>query len=192
MPAWYVTSAALTGDVASLVLSSVDGLRAGWAVDVDGVGHPFDGHHTLTSVTENPTTCTGTITFAQNHANVAAYDVIGQVSVAVTWCDTADVEGFLGASPADATDVAWLDAATLAGNDWSYRRRQAAGYTTDSPAFPPSQSVKLGAILVAASLYRQRGSFGSYQQFDGLETTAVINSNVEILRMLGINRAVVA
>lgn len=192
MPAWYVTSAALTDDVASLDLSSVDGLRAGWAADVDGVGHPFDGHHTILTVTEDPTTCAGTITFAQNHVNVAAFDTVGQVTVAVNWCDTNDVEGFLGVTPADAVDIAWLDAATAAGNDWSYRRRQSAGYTTDSPAYPPSSSVKLGAILTAASLYRQRGSFGSYQQFDGLETTAIINSNVEILRMLGINRAVVA
>lgn len=194
MPTYNVTQASLTADVITLTLTSVSGLKAGLQAVVSGIGHPYDGTHTLTAVTTTDNldgTYTYTITFAQNHVDIADADVAGEVYVTPTWCDANDVEGFLGVTPAAAEDVAWLDYAVAAGNDWAYDRRQAAGYT-DLIESPPSQRAKTGTIMKAAEIYRQRGSFGSYQQYSEMDAIQQIGASTELLRMLGIPRPVIA
>lgn len=187
MPSYNITAASLTDDVVTLTLTSVSGLTAGLHATVAGVGHPYDGTHTLTGV--NSTLLT--VTFAQNHVNIASASVDGELDVTPTWCDANDVEGFLGVSPAAAEDVAWLDFAVAAGNDWAYDRRQSAGYS-DLIGSVPSQRAKVGTIMKAAEIYRQRGSFGSYQQYSEMDAIGAIGANTELLKMLGIPRPAIA
>lgn len=187
MPSYNITAASLTDDVVTLTLTAVSGLKAGLQATVQGVGHPYDGTHTLTAVN----TTTLTITFDQNHVNVASAAVAGEAVVPVTWATVDDVYGFLGLLPSEPLDENWLTLATEAGNDWCYDRRQAAGYD-DLIEAAPSMKVKLGTVMKCAEMYRQRGSFGQYQQFADLEVNSPINSNLEIMRMLGINRPAIA
>lgn len=187
MPSYNVTNASLTADVVTLTLTSVSGLAAGLTATVAGAGHPYDGTHTLTAV--NSTTLT--VTFAQNHVNITSAAVAAELSVTPTWCDANDVEGFLGVTPADAGDIAWLDFAVASGNDWAYDRRQSAGYS-DLIEAAPSQRAKVGTIMKAAEIYRQRGSFGSYQQYTEMDAIGAIGANTELLKLLGIPRPAIA
>lgn len=194
MPSYNVTAASLTADVATLTLTSVSGLKAGLSATTQGVGHPYDGTHALTDVTTTDNgdgTYTYTVEYAKNHANIAEADVAGELVVTPTWCNGTDTEDFLGFAPSDPADVAWLDLCVLAANDWCYDRRQDAGYD-DLIEAAPSQRAKLATVMKAAEMYRQRGSFGNYQQFNELEVGITVNSNIEILRMLGINRPAIA
>lgn len=194
MPSYNVTAASLTADVATLTLTSVSGLKAGLSATTQGVGHPYDGTHALTDVTTTDNgdgTYTYTVEYAKNHANIAEADVAGELVVPVTWATADDVYGFLGLLPSEPLDENWLTLATEAGNDWCYDRRQAAGYD-DLIEAAPSMKVKLGTVMKCAEMYRQRGSFGNYQQFADLDVNSPINSNLEIMRMLGINRPAIA
>lgn len=184
---YNVTAAALTANVITLELVTVAGLRPGYTVRVDEVGQHFDGNHTLTTVDST----TNTVTMAHNHANIAEVEVWGQLNITIQWCDTADVTDFLGVAPAEPVDEAWLDACIEAANVWCWDRRQAAGYT-DVPGIAPSHKVRLGAVMKSAELYRQRGSIDGYASFQSLESVAPVSTNVEVLRLLGINRPAVA
>jgi hypothetical protein len=184
---YNVTTAALTANVATLGVVTAAGLRAGYSVHVDGLGAPYDGQHTLTAVDAT----LNEVTFAKNHANTAEADVWGQLNIHVTWIDSTDVVDFLGMAPTEEIDADYLEFATDAANVWCFDRRQSAGYT-DVPSVAPSARAKLGAVMKAGELYRQRGSveaFASFQQFEGV---APIASNVEILRLLGINKPGIA
>lgn len=194
MPTYNVTQASLTADVITLTLTSVSGLKAGMSAVVSGIGHPYDGTHQIETVVTTYNldgTFTYTLTIDQNHVNIAEADVAGELYVTPTWCDAADVEGFLGVSPAAPEDIAWLDYAVAAGNDWAWDRRLSAGYS-DLIESPPSQRAKTGTIMKAAEVYRQRGSFGSYQQYTEMDAVAQIGASTELLRMLGIPRPVIA
>lgn len=184
---YNVTSALLSANVITLELVTVAGLRPGYTVHVDEVGQHFDGNHVLTTVNST----LNTVTAAFNHANIAEFDCWGQLNITVTWCDTADVTDFLGVAPAEPVDEAWLEACTEAANVWCWDRRQAAGYT-DVPGVAPSHKVRLGAVMKSAELYRQRGSIDGYASFQSLESVAPVSTNVEVLRLLGINRPAVA
>lgn len=184
---YNVTTAALAANVVTLGMVTVAGLRAGYSVHVEGLGAPFDGNHTLTDVDAD----TVTVTYAKNHANHPEADVWGQLNITVTWCDTSDVTDFLGVAPAEAVDVDYLETCTDAANVWCWDRRAAAGYT-DVPSVAPSHKVKLGAVIKSAELYRQRGSIDGYSSFQALDAVAPVASNVEILRLLGINKPSVA
>ena len=187
VPTFNITTASLVSDVVTLTLTSVSGLKAGLQATVSGLGHPYDGTHTIASVSSSAST----ITYAQNHVNIASATVDGEAYVPVSWVTGDDVYGFLGLLPSEALDEAWLDLSVSAGNDWCFERRQEAGYS-DLIEAVPSQRVKLGTVMKCAEMYRMRGSFGSYQQYTDLEVTSPINSNVEIMRMLGINRPAIA
>lgn len=182
-----VTAASLTDDVVTLTLSDVSGLEAGYPVSVGGIGSPFDGNHTLTAVDDVELT----VTYAKNHANVAEADVTGILVVLVHWIQDSDVIGFLGVEPATEDDEDYLSTCTDAANEWAYRRRASAGYS-DLPNAVPGPDAKLGTILYAASLYRERGSIDSYQSFQELPTIAPVGSMGQILRLLGLNRPQVA
>lgn len=185
---YRVTTAALIDDVVTLGLVTVVGLHAGFHVTVDAIGSPFDGNFTLTAVDEDDLT----VTYAKNHPNDhPEQDTWGQLELTVTWCDTQDVEAFLGVAPAEQVDEDWLDACTVAGNQWCWDRRQAAGYQ-DLPQVAPSHKVKQGAVLKVAELYRQRGSIDGFSSFQALESVAPVATNIEVLRLLGINRPAIA
>lgn len=183
---YRVITEAITANVVTLGLSSVVGLHVGYNVRVDEAPHS-DGNHILTGVDAT----LNEVTFAKNHANVAEVDCWAQLVIEVTWCDTGDVTDFLGVAPAEPVDEDFLDACLVAGNTWCWDRRSAAGYQ-DLPQVAPSPKVKLGAVLKVAELYRSRGSVDGYASFQNLEGVAPIGTNVEVLRLLGINRPAVA
>lgn len=187
MPATRIATASLTDDVVTLGVVSVAGLRPGLTVQIDGLGHPYDGGHTLTAVD----TETVTVEYARNHADVAEADVVGQLTLPVTWADTGDVEQFLGVAPATETDELYLESAVSAANDYAYERRAVAGYD-DLPDIVPSARVKLGVVLKAGELYRARGSVDGFQSFNNLEPAVPISTAGEIARLLGIGKPAVA
>lgn len=192
-----VTKAALTSNVVTLTVATLDGLRAGYHTVVQGVdtiAQPhFDGNHILTGTAT--TVVNGadvyTVTYAKNHANIASFDCAGRITPVCTWVVAADVELFLGVAPATPEDADYLDACVEAGNDWAYRRRQAAGYDDWANALP-SADVKLGTVLYAAGLYRERGSIDSFQSFADMAPLAPIGTNAQVLRLLGLNKPKVA
>ena len=187
MPSYNASSASLTSNVATITLDRVAGLESGYTIDVAGIGAPFDGTWTIASVN----TSTLSITYARTSTNVPLVEVSGVVTVPVTWIDTDDVLGFLGIGPAEQVDANWLTIATDAANDWAFDRRQAAGYS-DVPNAVPSQRCKLGTVLYAGSLYRQRGSVDSFSSFQTMEPIGTIGTSLEVFRLLGINRPQVA
>jgi len=109
-----------------------------------------------------------------------------------TWITNQMVLDWLGIAPASANDTAFITVCTEAANALAYRRRRESGYT-DSLSTVPGADAKLGTIMYAASLYRQRGSVDSFQSFEAFAAgNAPVGSIGEILRLWGCNRAQVA
>ena len=108
-----------------------------------------------------------------------------------TWIIANDVLAWLGISAATANDTTFVGACTDAANAFAFRRRKESGYY-DSLTTVPSADVKLGTIMYAGALYRERGSVDSFQSFADMGVTAPMGSMGQIMRLLGVNRAVVA
>ena len=105
----------------------------------------------------------------------------------MSWITPADVTVALGA--ATVIDVAWLDQVVPAADDWAQRKRTEAGYT-DDPDVAPSADVKLGTVLYAVALYRERASADSFVSFDELAAgPVVVGAMGQIRRLLGIGKA---
>lgn len=183
MPSYAVSSASLTGNTASITLDTVAGLEPGYPIEVAGIGEPFDGDYDIVTVTTAP----DTITYARTAADVPAMTVSGVVVVPVTWITAEDVLDYLGVAPAEQVDSNWLDISTAAANDWAYDRRAAAGYN-DVPNAVPSPRCKVGTILYAANLYRQRGAIDGYASFNSMEPVQQIGTSMDVFRLLGINK----
>jgi len=108
-----------------------------------------------------------------------------------TWVTVANVEEFLGIAAATANDTAFLTTAVAAANAWCFRRRQQAGYH-DSLGTVPDGSVKLGTVLYAAGLYRERGTTGDvYQQFSDMGGPQMMTLG-RVNQLLGVKRSQVA
>jgi hypothetical protein len=107
-----------------------------------------------------------------------------------TWITSADVQVFLGITSATANDTAFLAQCVNASNSWCFTRRVQAGYH-DALGTVPNDSAKLGAVLMAASLYRERGSVDSFQSFEGMGTAPVMTMG-RVNQLLGIKRSQVA
>ena len=108
-----------------------------------------------------------------------------------TWISSSDVLSWLGISVATANDTTFVGSCTDAANAFAFRRRKEAGYF-DSLTNVPSADVKLGTIMMAGALYRERGSVDSFASFNELGAPAPVGSMGQIMRLLGINRAQVA
>jgi len=107
------------------------------------------------------------------------------------WCDVEDLEEFLGIAAATANDTLFMTSSVAAANAWCFKRRSQAGYK-DSPANPPDAAVLAGTVLMAASLYRERGSIDSFNSFQDMTISAPVASMGRINSLLGIKRAQVA
>ena len=107
-----------------------------------------------------------------------------------TWITSADVQVFLGFTPTGG-DVTFLSQCVAAANAWCFARRVQAGYH-DSLTTVPSDAVKMGDVLMAASLYRERGSVDSFQSFDAMGTAAPVMTMGRVNQLLGIKRSQVA
>lgn len=109
-----------------------------------------------------------------------------------TWIVAADVLSWLGITVATANDTAFVGACTDAANAFAFRRRKEAGYF-DSLTTVPGADVKLGTIMYAGALYRERGSVDSFASFADMPITGTaIGSMGQINRLLGVNRSQVA
>jgi hypothetical protein len=108
-----------------------------------------------------------------------------------TWINVADLTEFLGISGATANDTSFMTSSVNASNAWSFRRRVQAGYH-DSLTSVPDAAVKAGVVLMAASLYRERGSIDSFASFQDMSISAPVASMGRINQLLGIKRSQVA
>jgi hypothetical protein len=107
------------------------------------------------------------------------------------WIVANDVLAWLGISVATANDTAFVGSCTDAANAFAFRRRKEAGYF-DSLTTVPGADVKLGTIMIAGSLYRERGSVDSFASFEAMNIPGTVGSMGQINRLLGVNRSQVA
>jgi len=109
--------------------------------------------------------------------------------MAASWIDLEDLGEFLGIDAEDLDEYA--SSAVDAANEFAYRRRASAGYT-DEEETAPNAAAKLGTVLYAGGLYRERGSIDSFQSFQDQPLTAPVGTMGQIMRLLGINRPAIA
>jgi len=199
----------LDGVAVIQTLQSTD-IGVGQSITVAGCDATLNG--TQTVISTEPYAFTGLSTegdlefdYSIIHENqlifVDAGDNIARSAVdpfgTVTWTETcswivaADVQEWLGIASATANDTAFITTVVNAANDWSFRRRKAAGYF-DSLSTVPSRDVKLGVTVLAAAWYRERGSVDSYASFTDMGAAQPIMSMGNVHRLLGINRSQVA
>ena len=110
---------------------------------------------------------------------------------AVQWCTNAMVLEFLGIDVATANDTAFITTCVAAANSYIFRKRREAGYT-DSQSVVPDASVKLGTILYASTLYRERGSADSFASFDSMSQIPIPSTMGRIMALIGCVRPQVA
>ena len=109
----------------------------------------------------------------------------------VSWITSAMVLEFLGIDVATANDTAYIATCVAASNYWCWNKRRESNYA-DSQTTVPDNSVKLGAILYAATLYRERGSADSFASFDSMSSIPIPSTLGRIMQLLGTSRASVA
>jgi len=183
---YKIITASGTANVATLILSTVDGLEVGTCVRIYNTGNnKIDGRRQLVTVNDE----TDTVTFASlSIGTVAAFDPPNATLVPLTtWVNDADVALFLGIDPATDEDAEYLATVVEAGNEFCYRRRKNSGYT-DSRCVIPNPAAKEGTVLYCASLYRERGSVDSFQSFDAMSMPQPSLTMGRILQLLGCSR----
>tara|TARA_R100001129_G_scaffold92056_1_gene62892 strand:- start:154 stop:786 length:633 start_codon:yes stop_codon:yes gene_type:complete len=104
-----------------------------------------------------------------------------------SWITSANVEEWLGISAATSNDTAFIATCVAASNVYCYRVRHEAGYGDDTDVVPDA-SVKLGATMMAATLYRERGSVDSFSSFDQMGAAVPFGTMARIKQLLGIGR----
>jgi hypothetical protein len=104
-----------------------------------------------------------------------------------TWIVVADVTEFLGIAAATANDTAFMGSCVNAANQFAFRRRRESGYF-DALTSVPSADVKLGTVLYAGGLYRERGSVDSFQSYDSMSMPQPTLSLGRVLQLLGCGR----
>jgi hypothetical protein len=109
----------------------------------------------------------------------------------ISWCTNAMVLEFLGIDVATANDTAYITTCVAAANSYIFRKRREAGYT-DSQSTVPDASVKLGTILYASTLYRERGSADSFASFDSMSSIPIPSTMGRIMALIGCGRPQVA
>ena len=107
------------------------------------------------------------------------------------WCDIDDLTEFLGITGATANDTLFMTTSVNASNAYCFKRRSQAGYKDDL-LIVPDAAVLAGTVLMAASLYRERGSIDSFNSFQDMTISAPVASMGRINSLLGIKRAQVA
>ena len=134
------------------------------------------------------------VIYANSGADVAYEAEAGTLTYTqtVTWIVAADVLAWLGIDVATANDTAFVTTCVNASNSWCYRKRREAGYI-DTMGTAPSADVKLGAVMYAATLYRERGTSGDmFGAFDAMGPTPQPVTLHRIMQLLGCGRAQVA
>lgn len=180
----------------------------GGSVTIAGVGAPFNGTfkvysmepYLLTSVDQygdlifNPQIIlTNQVIYQCTGANVERAASPGTLTFQqdASWITDQDVLDWLGIDPATQNDEDFVTVCQEAANEWAWNRRREAGYH-DSLTVVPNHSVKLGTIMYAGALYRERGSVDSYASFTELGAIAPTMTLGRINQLLGVNRSQVA
>lgn len=210
MPTYTVTHHQRLDNVAVVqTLESTD-IAIGQQITLSGLGHSLNGTHTVFAV---PTylfigvddegdylynydvIIPNQLLFqdAGDDLDRSAADPVGSLvwTQTCSWISVSDLTEFLGISGATANDTAFMTSSVNASNAWSFKRRVQAGYH-DSLTTVPDAAVKAGVVLMAASLYRERGSIDSFQSFQDMSISAPVASMGRINQLLGIKRSQVA
>jgi hypothetical protein len=104
-----------------------------------------------------------------------------------TWITSADVTEWLGIAAATANDTAFIATCVSAANTYCYRIRHEAGYHDDSDTVPDS-AVKMGTVMYASTIYRERGSVDSFASFDQMGGAVPFGTMSRIKQLLGVGR----
>jgi hypothetical protein len=210
MPTYTVTHHMRLDNVAVVqTLESTD-IAIGQQITLSGLGHGLNGTHTVFAV---PTylfigvddegdylynydvIIPNQLLFqdAGDDLDRSAADPVGSLvwTQTCSWITVSDLTEFLGISGATANDTAFMTSSVNASNAWSFKRRVQAGYH-DSLTTVPDAAVKAGVVLMAASLYRERGSIDSFASFQDMSISAPVASMGRINQLLGIKRSQVA
>jgi hypothetical protein len=209
MAAYSVTQKYIVDNYAVVVLlTNADPLEVGQSFTLSGVDATFNGTYTVHTLPpfrfmgvdeygffiydpEQP--IQNQVLFAKTAADVIISPATGTLTTTptCTWI-TADsqVEDWLGIGTATVADQTFITQCRLASNEFSFRRRQEAGYK-DSLTTVPNASVLLGAIAYAGFLYRQRGAVTDFAGFDGLAAGGSMGLSPMIKQLLGIDRPAV-
>jgi hypothetical protein len=184
------------------------GIQVGDVVTIAGAGHNMNGTHTVLSTQDNEyigESDEGDFEFDSDVIRLFQFlfrDADGDLerSVAtgtvtftpsISWITNAMVLEFLGIDVATANDTAFITTCVAAANSYIYRKRREAGYT-DSQSVVPDAAVKLGGILYASTLYRERGSADSFASFDSMSSIPIPSTMGRIMALIGCGRPQVA
>jgi len=208
MPVYAITHRQVTDDY--LVVQTLEGtdVGIGQSVTVAGLGATLNGTYTVLDVPtyryigvddegdwifDPDEIILNQLLMAKTHADVARGPVSGTLTSTpvCTWIVDADVVAWLGIASATSNDTAFITSCVSAANAYAYRRRREAGYF-DSLTTVPGGDVKLGTVMFAGSLYRERGSVDSFASFEQMGNPVPFGSSGQINRLLGVNRSQVA
>jgi hypothetical protein len=208
MPVYTITHRQVTDDY--LVVQTLEGtdVGIGQSVTVAGLGATLNGTYTVLDVPtlryigvddegdwifDPEEIILNQLLMAKTHADVARGPVAGTLTSTpvCTWIVNNDVVEWLGIASATANDTAFITSCVSAANAYAYRRRREAGYF-DSLTTVPGGDVKLGTVMFAGSLYRERGSVDSFASFEQMGNPVPFGSSGQINRLLGVNRSQVA
>jgi len=208
MPVYAITHRQVTDNY--LVVQTLEGtdVGIGQSVTVAGLGATLNGTYTVLDVPtfryigvddegdwifDPEEIILNQLLMAKTHADVARGPVAGTLTSTpvCTWIVNNDVVEWLGIASATANDTAFITSCVSAANAYAYRRRREAGYF-DSLTTVPGGDVKLGTVMFAGSLYRERGSVDSFASFEQMGNPVPFGSSGQINRLLGVNRSQVA
>lgn len=210
MAAYTVTHKQLTDNYAVLQLLTPSELEVGASVTVTGVDATFNGTYTVVALpnylfigTDNAgdllfdgtVIIENQVLYAKTASNVIRGAASGTLTYTpvCTWVSAADVTAWLNITVASANDTALITQAASASSQFCWRRRQEAGYLSDSLTSVPSADVKLATIMYAGALYRARGSLGdAFATFDGMGSAPMVGMGPMVKQLLGIDRPQVA
>ena len=184
------------------------GIQVGDSVVIAGASHGFSGTHTVISTEDAEfigLSDEGDLLFDSNVIRLYQFCYVNagtdyERSIAtgtvtftpsVSWINAADVTSWLGIDVATANDTAFITVCVNASNNYIFRKRREAGYT-DSQSVVPGADVKLGTIMYAATLYRERGSADSFASFDSMSSIPIPSTMGRIMALIGCGRPQVA
>jgi hypothetical protein len=210
MATFSVTHHQRLDDVAVVQTLETTDITVGQTITLTGLGHGLNGTYIVIAVPIYlfaGVNEAGDLLYNENEIIVnqlmfqdvgddlerSAADPFGTLTWTQTcsWISVSDLTEFLGISGATANDTAFMTSSVNASNAWSFRRRVQAGYH-DSLTTVPDAAVKAGVVLMAASLYRERGSIDSFASFQDMSISAPVASMGRINQLLGIKRSQVA
>ena len=195
-------------DVVVLQTFVETGIQVGDVVTIAGAAHGLSGTHTVLSTQDNEyvgESYEGDFEFDNNVIRLYQF-IFRQAGVelersvatgtvtftpSVSWINSSDVTSWLGIDVSTANDTAFVTVCVNATNNWCFRKRREAGYV-DSMTTVPGADVKLGAIMYASTLYRERGSADSFASFDSMSSIPIPSTMGRIMSLIGCGRPQVA